>query len=248
MDYIWRTGFFADSVRDIKEDVRENGPSLLGVGVAAGTGGVVGAYLHGLWHNRNRVDAYSVSPYFDTNNVPKIATMGLKKKVDLMGDGGVCCVSEGAADGLRCTNVYDHIAKTFITQPKQPLGGRLFTKVALDELGSGVTSGNYPKKTTNEHFMAMAKYLGQPIIVFDSTPVGGVLPIRTIYPCVIYKDDTLHLLQGDTKKDGNKVKNSRTPICIAFDSKDQCYMQLELPATDNKATLYKLGVWHPPNA
>ena len=248
MDYIWKTGFFADTTQAIKEEVRDYGPSLLGVGVAAGTGGVVGAYLHGLWNNRNRVDAYSVSPYFDTKNVPKFATMSLKKKVDLMGDGGVCCVSEGAADGLRCTNVYDHIAKTFITQPKQLLGGRWFTKGQLDMNGRGVTSANYPKTTTNEHFMAMAKYLGQPIIVFDYKTGERVLPIRTIYPCVIYKDDTLHLLQNDTTKDGNKIKNASTPICIAFDSEDQLYMQLEIPATDNKAKTFELGVWHPPNA
>ena len=61
MDYIWRTGFFADTAQAIKEEVRDNGPSLIGVGVAAGTGGVVGAYLHGLWHDRNRVIA--VPPY-----------------------------------------------------------------------------------------------------------------------------------------------------------------------------------------
>ena len=243
MDYIWKTGFFTD----IKEEVMDNGPSLLGVGVAAGTGGVVGAYLHGLWHNRNRVDAYSVSAYFDTKNVPETVTMVKEDDRRLMGDGGVLCVSKGAAEGLRCMNVYDHISKTFITHPKQQLGGRWFTKKALDDVG-GLTSANYPNKTTNEHFMAMAKYLGQPIIVFDSQPKGGVLPIRTIYPCVVYKDDTLHLLPGYTKMDGHKEKNSRTPICIAFDSTDQLYMQLDIPAKGNKNPTFKLGVWHPPNA
>ena len=248
MDYIWRTGFFADTAQAIKEEVRDNGPSLIGVGAAAGTGGVVGAYLHGLWHDRNRVDAYSVEPYFQTKNIPKFATMEKVDDATLMGDGGVLCVSKGAAKGLRCMNVYEHISKSFMTQPKQQLGGSWFTKKKFDGLGSGLTSANYPKTTTNEHFMAMAKYLGQPIIVFDSKPAGNVLQIRTIYPCVIYKDDAIHLLlEGDITKDGNKVKNADTPICIAFENQKRIYMPLK-ECTSVEPGRFELGVWHPPNA
>jgi hypothetical protein len=243
MDYIWRTGFFADTTQAIKEEVRENGPSLLGVGAAAGTGGVVGAYLHGLWHDRNRGDAYSVSPYFDTKNVPLSVTMSEPEDVELMGDGGVACVSKSAAGGLRCTNVYEHIIKTFNVQSKQRLGERLFTKGDLDKQG-GLTSANFPKTTTHEHFMAMAKHLGQPIIVFDSKVVNGVLPIRQIYPCVIYNDDVSHVFRRKLQEDGINKKNADIPICIAFDGQNKKYMRLEIPdPTKKQAIPLKLGVW-----